>query len=44
MAKKGFASQPKQHRRIFPNAPEHRQVVELIKGFAQYIDALIFEF
>src|SRR5690349_21702177 len=43
MAEKGLPRQPQEHSRIFSHRPEHREVVEMLVGFPQNVDALIFE-
>jgi hypothetical protein len=44
MAKKGLACHPEQNRRVFADAPQHRQVLEPVKGLAHDVDALVLKF
>ena len=44
MAEEGLARQPQHHGRVFANAPQHGQAVELVERLAQDVDALAFEF
>ena len=43
MAEKGLAGQPEQHGRIFPHRPEHGQIVEMLIGLPEDVDALVFK-
>ena len=43
MPEEGFARQPEQHGRILAHGPQHGQVIEMLIGFPENIDALIFQ-
>ncbi len=43
MTKKGLSGQPQQHGRILPHRPQHGQVVKMLIGFAENVDALVFQ-
>ena len=44
MAEERLAGEPEQHGRVFADAPEHGEVVELVERLAEDVDALAFEF
>src|SRR3546814_395430 len=43
MAEKGLACQPDHDVAVFPERPQHRQLVDAVEGLAQDVNALRFE-